>query len=76
MSGCWRSKTAASVTKPILEINLRHPLVAAISDREGSAADLSFLLLEQAQILDGELPEDPAAFASRLNRLVLQGLKP
>ena len=32
------------------------------------------LLLEQAQILDGELPEDPAAFAARLNRLVLQGL--
>ena len=38
------------------------------------AADLSFLLLEQAQILDGELPEDPAAFAGRLNRLVLQGV--
>ena len=36
--------------------------------------DLSFLLLEQAQILDGELPEDPAAFASRLNRLVLRAL--
>ena len=33
-----------------------------------------FLLLEQAQILDGELPEDPAAFAGRLNRLVLQGV--
>jgi molecular chaperone HtpG len=32
------------------------------------------LLLEQAQILDGELPEDPAAFTSRLNRLVLQSV--
>ncbi|WP_291868496.1 molecular chaperone HtpG [Bradyrhizobium sp.] len=61
-------------TKPILEINLRHPLVAAISGDGEAAADLSFLLLEQAQILDGELPEDPAAFAGRLNRLVLQGL--
>src|SRR5438477_3791620 len=60
-------------TKPILEINLRHPLVAAISGASDVAADLSFLLLEQAQILDGELPEDPAAFASRLNRLVLRG---
>jgi molecular chaperone HtpG len=29
-----------------------------------------------AQILDGELPEDPAAFARRLNRLVLKGLNP
>jgi molecular chaperone HtpG len=61
-------------TKPILEINLRHPLVAAISGNSVAAADLSFLLLEQAQILDGELPEDPAAFAGRLNRLVLRGV--
>jgi molecular chaperone HtpG len=77
-------------TKPILEINLRHPLVAAIAkagEKAGGTAggeaktsnhkkaeDLSLLLLEQAQILDGELPEDPAAFAARLNRLVLQGM--
>jgi molecular chaperone HtpG len=66
-----------SKTKPVLEINLRHPLVAAIARAEKQPAtteDLSLLLLEQAQILDGELPEDPAAFAARLNRLVLQGV--
>jgi molecular chaperone HtpG len=61
-------------TRPILEINMRHPLVAAITEANDAAADLSLLLLEQAQILDGELPEDPAAFASRLNQLVLRGL--
>ena len=61
-------------TKPILEINMRHPLVAAISGTRDAATDLSFLLLEQAQILDGELPEDPAAFANRLNQLVLRGI--
>ena len=61
-------------TKPILEINMRHPLVAAIAGKTDAARDLSFLLLEQAQILDGELPEDPAAFAVRLNQLVLRGL--
>jgi molecular chaperone HtpG len=62
--------------KPILEINMRHPLVAAVAQAEpdGDAADLSFLLLEQAQILDGELPENPAGFAGRLNRLVLKGI--
>jgi len=65
-----------AVTAPILEINLGHPLVAAISTAKDAARDLSLLLLEQAQILDGELPQDPAAFAGRLNRLVLQGLKP
>jgi len=32
------------------------------------------LLLEQAQILDGELPEDSPAFANRLNQLVLRGM--
>ena len=61
-------------SKPILEINLHHPLVEAIPKAGEKAADLSFLLLEQAQILDGDLPEDPAAFASRLNRLVAGGL--
>lgn len=65
-------------TKPILEINLRHPMVTAITKAQAGSKtvdDLSLLLLEQAQILDGELPEDPAAFAARLNRLVLQGLE-
>ncbi|OKO74631.1 molecular chaperone HtpG [Bradyrhizobium sp. AS23.2] len=64
-------------TKPVLEINLRHPMVVAITKAQAGSKvvdDLSLLLLEQAQILDGELPEDPAAFAARLNRLVLQGL--
>jgi molecular chaperone HtpG len=63
------------LTKPILEINMRHPLVAAVTGASDAAADLSLLLLEQAQILDGELPEDPAGFAVRLNRLVLRGVK-
>ena len=62
------------VARPILEINMRHPLVAALAGASDAAADLSFLLLEQAQILDGDLPEDPAAFAGRLNRLALRGI--
>jgi molecular chaperone HtpG len=66
-------------TKPVLEINMGHPLVRALSRarseaREEDVADLSALLFEQAQILDGEVPEDPAAFAARLNRLVVRGL--
>ena len=62
------------VTKPILEVNMRHPLVAAVATAKDTQKDLSLLLLEQAQILDGELPEDPAGFASRLNQLVLRGI--
>lgn len=64
----------APTTRPILDINLRHPLVEAIAGDKDAAKDLSFLLLEQAQILDGELPEDPAGFANRLNQLVLRGI--
>jgi molecular chaperone HtpG len=66
-------------TKPILELNMRHPLIQALSQaktdgREAEATDLAVLLFDEAQILDGEVPDDPAAFASRLNRLVVRGL--
>jgi molecular chaperone HtpG len=65
--------------KPILELNMRHPLVVAVGRakadaRDQDAADLAELLLEQARILDGEVPDDPAAFTARLNRLVVRGL--
>ncbi len=68
-----------AISKPILELNTRHALVKAIGlakeqARDDDVADLAMLLYEQAQILDGEVPEDPAAFASRLNRLVVRGL--
>jgi molecular chaperone HtpG len=64
-------------TKPILEVNMRHPLVGALAasgDDKAKADDIAALLLEQAQILDGELPDDPAAFAARINRLALKGM--
>jgi molecular chaperone HtpG len=65
--------------KPVLELNLRHPIVKALSRaktdaRDDEVADLSALLFEQAKILDGEVPDDPAAFAKRVNRLVMRGL--
>jgi molecular chaperone HtpG len=69
----------ASAAKPVLEINMRHVLVKALAraeteERETDIADLSALLLEEAQILDGEVPEDPAGFTMRLNRLIMRGL--
>jgi len=67
--------------KPILELNMRHPLTRALAQaqkesRTDDVGDLASLLFEEAQILDGELPDDPAAFAARLNRLVTRGLAP
>src|SRR5436190_2254413 len=65
--------------KPVLELNMRHEIVKALArsveeKKEGNVADLAALLLAQAQILDGEVPPDPAAFARRLNDLILRGL--
>jgi len=66
---------------PVLELNMKHRLVRAIADaqsggQETEVTDLACLLFDQAQILDGEIPGDPAAFAERLNRLIERGLPP
>jgi molecular chaperone HtpG len=70
----------ASGTKPVLELNMRHALVKALAHavtakQDGDVADLAAVLLAQAQILDGEVPPDPAAFARRLNDLIVRGLQ-
>jgi molecular chaperone HtpG len=69
-----------SGVRPVLELNMRHALVQALAGsvsekKESDVADLSALLLAEAQILDGEVPSDPAAFARRLNDLLVRGLK-
>jgi molecular chaperone HtpG len=69
-----------SGAKPILELNMRHDLVKALAysveeKKESDVANLSAVLLAEAQILDGEVPADPAAFARRLNELIVKGLK-
>jgi molecular chaperone HtpG len=65
--------------KPILELNMGHAIVHALAsakkaDRGDDVRDLASLLLDQAHILDGEIPADPAAFARRLNAFVVRGL--
>ncbi|UYN95664.1 MAG: molecular chaperone HtpG [Enhydrobacter sp.] len=69
-----------SGAKPILELNMKHALLRALGaarkeDRTGDVQDLAHLLLDQARILDGELPAEPAAFTRRLNDLVLRGMQ-
>jgi molecular chaperone HtpG len=60
-------------TKPVLEINVTHPLLLRIEATGESAAfdDLSMLLFEQATLADGGQLAEPAAFVQRLNRLLL-----
>jgi molecular chaperone HtpG len=69
-----------SGANPILELNMSHALVRALgtaqnAGRPEEVADLASLLLDQAHILDGEMPADPASFARRVNALVLRGLR-
>ncbi len=74
-----RQRNEGASVLPVLEINPAHSLVKAAAASEAAGrtdelADIAGLLHDQARILDGELPADPAAFAERINRLVLRGL--
>jgi molecular chaperone HtpG len=61
------------VSKPILELNAEHPLVARLRDAgEGEGFDdLAELLYGQALLAEGAQLEDPAGFVKRLNKLIL-----
>lgn len=58
-------------TKPILEINPHHPMVARLKTEETHFEDWSHILFDQALLAEGGHPEDPAAFVKRLNELLL-----
>lgn len=60
-------------TVPSLEINLDHPLVDLMTYTGGEDRfeDLSWLLLEQATLVEGRPLEHPAAFVRRVNSLLL-----
>lgn len=68
-----------ALSRPVLEINPKHPLIDAIGRRisergKEEAADWARLLLDQARILEGDTPADPAAFAARMNGMMLKAL--
>ncbi len=75
LQGAGRLQSGA---KPILEINMDHPVVKAIAAKADAPAlrdDAAFLLLDQARVLDGDKPADPRAFAERLARLMEKALQ-
>ena len=69
-----------TVSARILEINPTHPLIAALAARAqqpgavDALADAAQLLLDQARMVEGELPPDPLQFAQRLARLMEKAL--
>ena len=60
--------------KPILEINPGHPLLSMLDQEpdEERFADLSSIIFDQANLAEGGQLEDPAAYVSKLNKLLLQ----
>ena len=61
-------------SKPILEINPSHPLVKMLDQEadEDRFADLGNILFDQANLAEGGQLDDPAAYVSRLNKLLLE----
>ena len=66
-------------TKPVLEINADHALIkaiAAMDDADNNAIqDASFLLLDQAKIIQGQPVLSQADFTRRLSEFMLKALK-
>jgi molecular chaperone HtpG len=60
-------------SKPILEINVDHPLVARLSAEtdEGRFDGLSNILLDHALLAEGTQLDNPAAYVHRMNTLLL-----
>jgi molecular chaperone HtpG len=66
-------------TPRILEINPRHGLIKAMAERvkaggREAVEDASSLLLDQARIVEGEMPADPVDFARRLASIMEKGI--
>jgi molecular chaperone HtpG len=60
--------------KPILEINPGHPLLSMLDQEpdEERFADLASIIFDQANLAEGGQLDDPAAYVSKLNKLLLQ----
>ncbi len=74
-----RQEGAPQGDRPVLELNPAHALIKALSAKAsaGDAAavrEAAVLLHGQARILDGEAPDDPAAFAAAVSKLMVAKL--
>ena len=65
---------AVPETKPILELNMEHPLVAKLADEKDdeNAGRLASVLFDQAALSAGRQLENPAQFVQELNKLMFQ----
>ncbi|MDD5176241.1 MAG: molecular chaperone HtpG [Sterolibacterium sp.] len=62
----------APQSKPILEINPKHPVVLRIKLKEERFDDWAAVLFDQAMLAEGGQLDDPAGFVRRINQLMLE----
>ena len=66
-----------AATKPILEVNPKHPLIEALAALIGSPdkqkiEDITWLIFDEARLMEGEKPASAPEFATRLTRVLLE----
>jgi len=64
-----RAGRTSFAAPPVLEVNPRHALIAALIARQSAGEDVgeaAAMLLDLARVQDGDLPRDPALFARRI----------
>jgi molecular chaperone HtpG len=75
LAGTGRLKEAA---KPVLEINPHHEIIRALASLTDEdrlfKQDAAHLLLDEARILEGDRPENPAEFSGRLGHVLRRSL--
>ena len=75
------NKLDGAASARVMEINAENDLIKALSKaatKKGSVdalKDASQVLLDQAKIMEGDLPDDPVAFAGRLSKLMEASFK-
>jgi molecular chaperone HtpG len=60
----------------ILQVNARHPVIrrlAAEAEQGGDLKEKALILLELAQVQEGEMPRDPASFVRRVTSMLPGG---
>jgi molecular chaperone HtpG len=68
-----------NASKPVLEINPKHPLIAALAAKVGrrdkvALNDAIWLVFDEARLMEGEKLADAAGFAARLTRILLKAI--
>ncbi|MBK6907858.1 MAG: molecular chaperone HtpG [Rhodocyclaceae bacterium] len=61
----------APMSKPILEVNPKHPVVLRLKYEESKFDDWAAVLFDQALLAEGGQLDDPATFVKRINDLML-----